>query len=106
MPSDGIRTLSSFDAILLGAVGYPGVPDHISLRDLLLRIRHDFDEYINLRPVKLLKGASCPLKGIDPGEMQIIPHEVYVQQQYDILAATMRAHMDMKKIYEILEAGI
>ena len=45
-------------------------------------------------------------KGIDPGEMTIIPHEVYVQQQYDILAATMRAHMDMKKIYEILEAGI
>ena len=72
MPSDGIRTLSSFDAILLGAVGYPGVPDHISLRDLLLRIRHDFDEYINLRPVKLLKGASCPLKGIDPGEIDML----------------------------------
>ena len=72
MPLDGITTLSSFDAILLGAVGYPGVPDHISLRDLLLRIRHDFDEYINLRPVKLLKGASCPLKGIDPGEIDML----------------------------------
>ena len=72
MPSDGIRTLSSFDAILLGAVGYPGVPDHISLRDLLLRIRHDFDEYINLRPVRLLKGASCPLKGIDPGDIDML----------------------------------
>ena len=72
MPSDGIRTLSSFDAILLGAVGYPGVPDHISLRDLLLRIRHDFDEYINLRPVKLLQGASCPLKGVQPGEIDML----------------------------------
>lgn len=41
MPEDGIETLSHFDAIYLGAVGYPGVPDHISLRDLLLRIRHD-----------------------------------------------------------------
>ena len=64
MPADGMEILKGFDAILLGAVGYPGVPDHISLRDLLLRIRHDFDEYINLRPVRLLKGAQCPLKDI------------------------------------------
>lgn len=64
MPADGIDTLRGFDAIFLGAVGYPGVPDNISLRDLLLRIRHDFDEYINLRPVKLLKGAPCPLAGV------------------------------------------
>ena len=64
LPEDGIETLSHFDAIYLGAVGYPGVPDNISLRDLLLRIRHDFDEYVNLRPVKLLKGAPCPLKDV------------------------------------------
>ncbi len=64
MPDDGIETLSGYDAILLGAVGYPGVPDNISLRDLLLRIRHDFDQYVNLRPVKLLKGAPCPLKDV------------------------------------------
>lgn len=62
MPEDGMEQLKAFDAIFLGAVGYPGVPDHISLRDLLLVIRHGFDEYINLRPVKLLKGAPCPLK--------------------------------------------
>lgn len=72
MPSDGIRILSAFDAILLGAVGYPGVPDHVSLRDLLLRIRHDFDEYINLRPVKLLQGAPCPLEGIHPGDIDML----------------------------------
>lgn len=64
MPSDGIDQLRQFDAIFLGAVGYPGVPDNISLRDLLLRIRHDFDQYINLRPVKLLKGAPCPLANV------------------------------------------
>ncbi len=64
MPSDGMDILKQYDAILLGAVGYPGVPDHISLRDLLIRIRHDFDEYINLRPVKLLRGAQCPLKDV------------------------------------------
>ena len=64
MPADGMEILKGYDALLLGAVGYPGVPDHISLRDLLLRIRHDFDEYINLRPVRLLKGAQCPLKDV------------------------------------------
>ena len=62
MPDDGIETLKGFDAIYLGAVGAPGVPDHISLWDLLLKIRHEFDQYVNLRPVKLLKGAPCPLK--------------------------------------------
>ena len=62
MPDDGIETLKGFDAIYLGAVGAPGVPDHISLWDLLLKIRHEFDQYVNLRPVKLLHGAPCPLK--------------------------------------------
>ena len=62
MAEDGIETLKSYDAIFLGAVGYPGVPDHISLWDLLLVIRKKFDQYINLRPVKLLKGAPTPLK--------------------------------------------
>lgn len=74
MPEDGIETLSKFDAIYLGAVGYPGVPDHISLWDLLLKIRHEFDQYVNLRPVKLLKGAYCPIKdmGIEDINMTVI----------------------------------
>lgn len=72
MPEDGIETLSHFDAIYLGAVGYPGVPDNISLRDLLLRIRHDFDEYVNLRPVKLLKGAPCPLKDVKREDIDMV----------------------------------
>lgn len=61
MADDGIETLKKFDAIFLGAVGAPGVPDHISLWDLLLVIRKSFDQYINLRPVKLLNGAPNPL---------------------------------------------
>ena len=65
MPEDGIEILKGFDAIYLGAVGYPGVPDHISLWDLLLTIRKNFDQYVNLRPVKLLKGAPCPLAGVE-----------------------------------------
>ena len=65
MDDDGMDKLKEFDAIYLGAVGFPGVPDHISLWDLLLRIRKGFDQYINIRPVKLLKGAPCPLKDVD-----------------------------------------
>ncbi|MBQ2991022.1 MAG: tartrate dehydrogenase, partial [Clostridia bacterium] len=62
MAEDGLEQLEKFDAIFLGAVGMPGVPDHVSLWDLLLVIRKHFDQYVNLRPVKLLRGAPCPLK--------------------------------------------
>ena len=62
MPADGMKILADCDAILLGAVGFPGVPDHLSLRELLLPIRVGFDQYVNLRPVKLLPGLSSPLK--------------------------------------------
>ena len=72
MPENGLELLSKYDAILLGAVGYPGVPDHISLRNLLLKIRHGFDQYINLRPVKLLKGAPCPLAGKNCEDIDMI----------------------------------
>ncbi|MBR5587057.1 MAG: tartrate dehydrogenase [Clostridia bacterium] len=71
MAEDGIETLSQFDAIFLGAVGAPGVPDHISLWDLLLIIRKSFDQYINLRPVKLLNGAPCPLKDVPAEEIDM-----------------------------------
>lgn len=63
MDEDGIEQLKSFDAIYLGAVGYPGVPDHISLWDLLLKIRKEFDQYVNIRPITLLNGAPCPING-------------------------------------------
>lgn len=72
MPEDGIQQLSEFDAIFLGAVGAPGVPDHISLWDLLLTIRKSFDQYVNLRPVKLLKGAPCPLKDVSEADIDMI----------------------------------
>ncbi|NBI71877.1 tartrate dehydrogenase [Clostridiaceae bacterium] len=71
MDEDGIERLKDFDAIYLGAVGAPGVPDHISLWDLLLTIRKRFDQYVNLRPVKLLSGAQCPLKGVTKEEVNM-----------------------------------
>ncbi len=72
MPKNGIEILSNFNAIFLGAVGAPGVPDHISLWDLLLTIRKSFDQYVNLRPVKLLKGAPCPLKNVSESDVDMV----------------------------------
>ncbi len=72
MPEDGLDILKNFDAILLGAVGRPDVPDHISLHGLLIAIRQGFDQYVNLRPVKLLKGAPCPLKDVKREDVDMI----------------------------------
>ncbi len=72
MPEDGLDRLKEHDAIFLGAVGYPGVPDHISLWDLLLVIRKNFDQYVNLRPVKLLKGAPCPLADVKREDIDML----------------------------------
>lgn len=69
MPEDGISQLSQSDAVFLGAVGFPGVPDHISLWGLLVPIRREFDQYVNLRPVRLLPGVPCPLAGKSPGDI-------------------------------------
>ncbi|MBQ9778597.1 MAG: tartrate dehydrogenase [Clostridia bacterium] len=72
MPENGLELLEKQDAVFLGAVGYPGVPDHISLWDLLLVIRKHFDQYINLRPVKLLRGAPCPLANVAREEIDML----------------------------------
>lgn len=72
MPEDGIGQLSEFDAIYLGAVGFPGVADHVSLWGLLIPIRRDFDQYVNLRPVRLFEGAPCPLVGKLPGDIDFM----------------------------------
>jgi tartrate dehydrogenase/decarboxylase/D-malate dehydrogenase len=61
MPDDGIDQLRRHDAVLLGAVGWPGVPDHVSLWGLLIPIRREFQQYVNLRPIKGLQGVPSPL---------------------------------------------
>ncbi|MDM5196551.1 tartrate dehydrogenase [Fictibacillus enclensis] len=72
MPIDGLQQLRSFDAIYLGAVGYRGVPDHISLWDLLLKIRKGFNQYVNLRPITLLEGAPCPLNDVSRDQIDML----------------------------------
>ncbi len=72
MPEDGLDQLRAFDAIFLGAVGHPDVPDHISLWGLLIPIRRHFRQYVNLRPVRLLAGLDSPLKNIKPGQIDMV----------------------------------
>ncbi|HKV86127.1 MAG TPA: tartrate dehydrogenase [Ktedonobacterales bacterium] len=69
MPEDGLETLQGFDAIYFGAVGWPTVPDHVSLWGLLIPMRRGLDQYVNLRPVRLLHGVTSPLA--NPGEIDI-----------------------------------
>src|SRR6202142_1682317 len=69
MPEDGLEQLRPYDAVFLGAVGYPGVPDHVSLWGLLIPIRRGFQQYVNLRPVRLLRGMDTPLKNRNPGDI-------------------------------------
>src|ERR1700726_113254 len=69
MPDDGLQQLRPFDAIFLGAVGHPSVPDHVSLWGLLIPIRRAFRQYVNLRPVRLFDGIDSPLKNWKPGQI-------------------------------------
>ena len=72
MPEDGLEQLRRFEAIFLGAVGFPGVPDHVSLWGLLIPIRRGFHQYVNLRPVRLLEGVRTPLAGRGPGDIDMM----------------------------------
>ncbi|MBJ26442.1 MAG: tartrate dehydrogenase [Rhodospirillaceae bacterium] len=72
MPKDGIDLLKPFDSIFLGAVGFPGVPDHISLWGLLIPIRRAFQQYVNVRPIKLLPGVTTPLSDRNPEDIDFI----------------------------------
>jgi tartrate dehydrogenase/decarboxylase/D-malate dehydrogenase len=69
MPEDGLDTLAAYDEIYLGAVGWPTVPDHLSLWGLLLPIRRAFDQYVNLHPARLSRGVKSPL--VAPNDLDI-----------------------------------
>jgi tartrate dehydrogenase/decarboxylase / D-malate dehydrogenase len=69
MPEDGLDRLRLYDAVYLGAVGHPDVPDHVSLWGLLIPLRRGFHQYVNLRPVRLLAGVESPLRDRAPGDI-------------------------------------
>src|SRR5262245_56725749 len=69
---DAIDRLSAFDAIYLGAIGHPSVPDHISVWEFLLPIRQRFQQYVNLRPMRLLPGVVCPLANRTEADIDMV----------------------------------
>jgi tartrate dehydrogenase/decarboxylase/D-malate dehydrogenase len=89
MPPDGIEQLRSFDAILLGAVGWPGVPDHVSLWGLLIPIRRSFRQYVNLRPVRVFDGAESPLRGAGPGDVDLVVVRENTEGEYSEIGGRM-----------------
>lgn len=91
MPEDGIKQLSAFDAIYLGAAGFPTVPDHVSLWGLLIPIRREFDQYINLRPVRLFEGVPCPLSGRQPGDIDFYVVRENVEGEYSTVGGIEKA---------------
>ena len=72
MPADALDTLRKFDAIYLGAIGDPSIPDHITLHGLLFPIRREFDQYVNVRPAYLYAGAPTPLADKAPGSIDML----------------------------------
>ncbi len=72
VPADGFAALAHFDAILLGAFGDPRVPTNIHAKDILLGMRFKMDLYANVRPVKLLDASLCPLKGVEPQDVNFV----------------------------------
>ncbi len=91
---DGLDRLSSFDSILLGAVGDPKVPDHVSLWGLLLPIRRDFDQYVNLRPVRLLPGVRSPLAGRTGADIDFVVVRENTEGEYSNIGGRLFAGTD------------
>ncbi len=90
MPDDWKAQLSACDAIYFGAVGWPAtVPDHISLWGSLLKFRREFDQYINLRPVRLFEGVPCPLAGRKPGDIDYFVVRENTEGEYTALGGIM-----------------
>ncbi|WP_119168918.1 tartrate dehydrogenase [Algihabitans albus] len=82
MPEDGVAQVKGHDAIYLGAVGYPGVADHVSLWGLLIPLRRELDLYANVRPVRLLRGVTSPLAGRGPEDIDFVVVRENVEGEY------------------------
>ena len=91
MPEDGLDKIKGSDAVYLGAVGYPGVPDHISLWGLLIPIRREFHQYVNLRPVRLFEGVVSPLANRKPGDIDFLVVRENVEGEYSEIGGRLYA---------------
>jgi tartrate dehydrogenase/decarboxylase/D-malate dehydrogenase len=100
MPEDGIQQLREHDAIFLGAVGFPGVPDHVSLWGLLIPIRRQMRQYINLRPVRMLKGMASPLRDRDPEDINFIVVRENNEGEYSEIGGRIYSGTDAEMVVQ------
>ena len=100
MPEDGIARLRDHHAILLGAVGFPGVPDHVSLWGLLIPIRRDFDQYVNLRPVRLLPGITPAVRDRKPGDIDFWVVRENTEGEYSQLGGRFGVGTDAEMVLQ------
>jgi tartrate dehydrogenase/decarboxylase / D-malate dehydrogenase len=96
MPDDGLEQIKHMSAIFLGAVGFPGVPDHVSLWGLLIPLRREFEQYVNLRPVRLLAGIDSPLKGYSPGDIDFFVVRENNEGEYSEIGGRMYRGTEME----------
>ena len=90
MPNDWKEKISNHDAIFFGAVGWPDkIPDHISLWGSLLKFRREFDQYVNLRPVKLMPGVPSPLANKNPGDIDFYIVRENTEGEYSSIGGKM-----------------
>jgi len=101
MPEDGIDQVKAFDAIYLGAVGFPGVPDHVSLWGLLIPLRRELDLYANVRPVRLLKGMTSPLAGRGPEDIDFIVVRENVEGEYSEIGGRLYGGTDQEMVSQM-----
>jgi tartrate dehydrogenase/decarboxylase/D-malate dehydrogenase len=94
MPEGGLDTIRRHDAILLGAVGFPGVPDHVSLWGLLIPIRREFQQYVNLRPCRVLNGMLSPLAGRTAADIDFYVVRENVEGEYSEVGGRMNRGTD------------
>ena len=101
MPDDWKDQLQGMDAIYFGAVGWSAtVPDHVSLWGSLLKFRREFDQYINLRPVRLFEGVPCPLAGRKPGEIDFLVVRENTEGEYTNLGGVMYPGTDREIVVQ------
>ncbi|WP_067060883.1 tartrate dehydrogenase [Roseateles chitosanitabidus] len=101
MPDDWKAQLQPMDAIFFGAVGWPAtVPDHVSLWGSLLKFRREFDQYINLRPVRLFDGVPCPLANRKPGDIDYLVVRENTEGEYTNLGGVMYAGTDREIVIQ------
>ena len=101
MPGDGIERLSQCDAIYLGAVGYPGVPDHVSLWELLIPIRREFQQYVSVRPVRLLPGIRSPLADRTAEEIDFIVVRENNEGEYSEIGGRIYSGTEMESANQL-----